>query len=165
MCVYWIRRLIKKSTFFTKLIYLHNIPLHSNSHQKLHTIPSEPSRPRNIWSHFVKVTLSFFLWMSSVDWKWVPVKEFLGSWKTKMSHGTRSGEYGACSGVYIFVAKNWRILWDHFGAHFFDVQICSKISLYQRVGAKWRKAYRIKKHTCTVKGPLIYFRWHKRHIT
>jgi len=40
-------------------------------------------------------------------------------WENEKSHGARSGDYGACSRTgTCFVAKNWQILWDHFGAHF-----------------------------------------------
>jgi len=63
-----------------------------------------------------------FLGMSSTDWKWVPLSELFNFGKRKESHGARGGECGMCLsiGIIYFATKNWRILWDHFGTHFFS---------------------------------------------
>jgi len=63
--------------------------------------------------------------MSSTDWKWVPLSKLLNSEKRKKSCGARSGEYRAYLGTDIcLLAKNWWILWDHFGTLF----LCSNLS-------------------------------------
>jgi len=68
---------------------------------------------------------------------WLKMGSFsklFNSEKTKQSHKAGSGENGVCLNIGIcFQAKNWQILWDHFGTHFFMfkfvVKICLTVSL------------------------------------
>jgi hypothetical protein len=96
----------------TKLLYLHvipfkAIPIQSYTPQYMNLPGLETSSEVIFWQSVSNSAA--FLWMSSVDWKWVPLSELLDFGGIKTSHGVRFGEYGACSSVGIcFVAKTWR---------------------------------------------------------
>jgi hypothetical protein len=104
-------RLISK-TLLVKLMYLHVIPfkvVFIRRYTLLHMIllGLEVSSDVILWECF-KYTV-FFLWMPSVDWKWVLLTfdRTFQFWEKKTFCCARAGEYRACwsIGIWFFQLK------------------------------------------------------------